>query len=47
MTLIYLIPDCKCVMVKVQEERNSLLSYDYGPFISCLGIAANKGHQER
>ena len=28
MTMIYLVPDCKCVMVKFWEERNSLLSYD-------------------
>ena len=28
MILIYLVPDCKCVMVKFQDERNSLLSYD-------------------
>ena len=54
MTLIYLVPDCKCVMVKFQEERNSLLSclqdrfriQNTGSFFSCLGIAVN-GHQER
>ena len=25
---IYLVPDCKCVMVKFYEEHNTLLSYD-------------------